>query len=389
MFTKNIHLIKNFLIIFLVYLIADIIIFYLVPTTVKDKLFVNRAHRIKSYYYHHDFRPKVSFYDRWGYERYKINTNNLGFKDSSKRNVKFKKTNILFIGDSFTEGVGLSFNDTYVGIISRKLKINNNEIEVLNAGVQSYSPKVYYAKLYDILYRKKYPITHIIVMISGGDVYDDFNKYGSISKKNILLHQDFQNLFILKFINFIKGNTFLYQLITRITPPKVISNLIASIFNEKDKVQTYTNYEEKLKKINYHEIMSFKFLTNPDYEYFYDDKKFNDWGKKGILNSSQYLKKISQITKEKNIKLDILYAKDAPLVLSKPIEKNLKFLLDTFKKETISGIGNFYYINEYSLGYSDSIEAYKNLFYIGDHHWNKIGNKKVADEIMKKVNFLN
>ncbi len=117
MFTKNIHLIKNFLIIFLVYLIADIIIFYLVPTTVKDKLFVNRAHRIKSYYYHHDFRPKASFYDRWGYERYKINTNNLGFKDSSKRNVKFKKTNILFIGDSLTEGVGIYINDKYVGVI--------------------------------------------------------------------------------------------------------------------------------------------------------------------------------------------------------------------------------------------------------------------------------
>ena len=55
----------------------------------------------------------ASFYDQWGYEKYKIFTNNLGFKDKSNREIEFKKK-ILFIGDSFTEGVGIKYEDTFL-----------------------------------------------------------------------------------------------------------------------------------------------------------------------------------------------------------------------------------------------------------------------------------
>ena len=68
---------------------------------------------------------------------------------------------------------GLKFDETYVGIISEKLKKNNSNIEILNAGVQSYSPKIYYAKLFDIIERKNLPINHVVLMISGGDFFDD------------------------------------------------------------------------------------------------------------------------------------------------------------------------------------------------------------------------
>ena len=153
---KNIITKISFII--LAYLIFDIVFFSLLPNDIKTKIYNNRAHRIKSFYYHHDFRPNASFVDQWGYNKTIINTNNLGFKDSEIRDVTFKKKNILFIGDSFTEGVGLMYEDTFVWIIEKKLKSENSDIEILNAGVQSYSPKIYYTKLYDILERKKYPI---------------------------------------------------------------------------------------------------------------------------------------------------------------------------------------------------------------------------------------
>ena len=38
---------------------------------------------------------------------------------------------IMFIGDSFTEGIMLDWEDTFVGIISDSLK--NKNVEVLNA----------------------------------------------------------------------------------------------------------------------------------------------------------------------------------------------------------------------------------------------------------------
>ena len=376
---------KNIFIILLITLLTDIVVFFFTSSEIKASPFVIRAHRIKSFYYHHDLRNNAYFYDIWGYERYKIFTNNLGFKDKSNRNVEFKKNNILFIGDSFTEGVGLPFEDTYVGIIASKLK--NVDTEVLNAGVQSYSPKIYYAKLYDIIYRKKYPISHVVVMISGGDVYDDYYKYGEVNSENLLLHQDFQNKYVINLINFIKGNTFTYQLITRITPPKVIPELIKSFFQEKDEIKNYSTKENELKRIKDDEIMSFELLKRSDYEYFYDDEKFLEWGKDAIDESSLYIKKIDSILKEKNIKLDILYSQSAPLVLIEPIEKNLNYLINSFEKSLNNSSAKFHYIRDFTTIYSSRIEAYKELFYIGDVHLNKKGNTEIAKEIINKLNF--
>ena len=35
--------------------------------------------------------------------------------------------------------------------------------------------------------------------------------------------------------------------------------------------------------------------------------------------------------------------------------------------------------------YENAYEAYKNLFFINDIHWNKRGNAKVAKEILEKI----
>ncbi len=161
---KILYILRKILIFVSIYLIIDVIFFNLLPKDLKSSLYNNRAHRIKSFYYHHDLRPMASFYDHWGYERYKIYTNELGFKDKSNRKIKFKKRNILFIGDSFTEGVGLKYEDTYVGIIENKLKKKYKDIEILNAGVQSYSTSIYLSKIYYLLNKRKLPITDIVVM---------------------------------------------------------------------------------------------------------------------------------------------------------------------------------------------------------------------------------
>ena len=133
--SKFFNFFKKLTSVIIIFLVFDVVFFYFLPENIKSNLYNNRAHRIKSFYYHHDLRPMSSFYDQWGYERYKIYTNNLGFKDISNRTVEFKSRNILFIGDSFTEGVGIKYEDTYVGLVEKYLKKDNKDIEVLNAGV--------------------------------------------------------------------------------------------------------------------------------------------------------------------------------------------------------------------------------------------------------------
>ena len=376
--------IKKVLVIFLIFLSFDVILFYLLPINIKADLVVPRAHRIKSYFYHHDLRPSSSFRDHWGYEQNLIFTNNLGFKDQKNRNIKFKEKNILFIGDSFTEGVGLKYNETFVGIIDKKLKKENSNIEILNAGVQSYSPKIYYSKLYDILERKNYPIQHIVIIVSGGDIFDDYFRYNEVNEDNVLVHDDFQNKTILNVINFLKGNTFIYQFISRITPLKVIPDVVKNIFEKDNKKKRYL---KKVNNLKDEDIYYFKFMKLKDYDYLYQDIAFNSWGKEAINNSFFYLEKISKLTNKKDIKLDILYAKDAIIILKQPIEKNLDYFINTFKKLENYSNTNFYYLSEYDKDYTKSTDAYKNLFFIEDHHWNKLGNKKIADEILRKIEF--
>ena len=50
---------------------------------------------------------------------------------------------IVFIGDSFTEGLGVAYQDTFVGRFANAFP----DLDVLNAAVVSYSPSIYYEKL--------------------------------------------------------------------------------------------------------------------------------------------------------------------------------------------------------------------------------------------------
>ena len=107
---------------------------------------------VKHEVYHHDLIKSgviETKYTRFPDRKIKLHTNSLGFKDKSSRTIsllpskKFKKR-VVFIGDSFTEGVMLEYEDTFVGIVDKEL--NNKSIEVLNAGVNSYSPIIYWRK---------------------------------------------------------------------------------------------------------------------------------------------------------------------------------------------------------------------------------------------------
>ena len=383
---KFIYIMKKVIILVTIYLVFDVVFFYLLPKNLKSNLYNNRAHRIKSFYYHHDLRPMSSFYDHWGYEKYKIFTNDLGFKDKSNRKVIFKKKNILFIGDSFTEGVGLSYEDTYVGIIESKLKNKYEDIEILNAGVQSYSTAIYLSKIYYLLENKKLPITDVVIMVSSGDIFDDAFKYLNVDENYILDHVDHKNKIIINLINFCKSNTLFYQIISRITPPKVIPELIKSLFNKKKNKLNYNYQENELMKISNEEISRMYFLDLKDYNYFFSEDEYKKWGKKGIDKLVKNLKKVVEITSNRNINLTILYLFEPSIILKKPNNEPINYLLESLKNLENDN-SKFFVINHFYDEYKDKYESYKKLFFINDIHLNKKGNKLVADEILRKINF--
>jgi hypothetical protein len=137
-----------------------------------------RPARIANPVYDHGFAAGFEGHDVWGELRYRLVTNNLGFKDASARTVPLKSASrrVLLIGDSFAEGIGMSHEDTFAGLLQRAGQQRNDKIEFLNAGVASYSPVIYYKKIKYLL-ELGLQFDEVVVFSDTSDVTDEATSY--------------------------------------------------------------------------------------------------------------------------------------------------------------------------------------------------------------------
>ncbi|MDY6906008.1 MAG: hypothetical protein SWH61_15130 [Thermodesulfobacteriota bacterium] len=136
------------------------------------------TYRTDSPVYHHDFIPFQSIDTAtWGEITYRLCTNSLGFKDVSPRNVPLKTDNyrIVFMGDSFTEGIGLPYEKTFAGVVGQQLK--KEHISVLNAGVLSYAPIIYWRKTKYLIETVGLTFDEMVVFLDISDAWDEAASY--------------------------------------------------------------------------------------------------------------------------------------------------------------------------------------------------------------------
>jgi len=368
------------------FLAIDIIIFFLIPESIKLSIYNKRSHKLQSYYYHHDQRSNTNYLDHWGNSRPVIYSNQYGFKDKQKRLVKFSDKNILFIGDSLVEGVGLKYEDTWVGIVAEQL--NERNIVVLNAGLQTYASSIYLAKTYDLIERKKIPITDVYVMISVNDIHDDFYRYKSVDENFKVKHDEEINILFIEMINFIKGNTLTYQIIAELTPPLAFIQKLKSSFSSiKTSFSTHegTLLQNQQIKKNIQSEESILMISNGgDYKLMYDENIFEKNGKESILKTINYLNRLGVYLSSKKINLTILLPRESVFIIKNPIDKNYEFLINQLESLNKNNI-KFIYLNEYYQEYTNGFDAYRDLFFANDVHWNKKGNLKIAEEILSKA----
>jgi hypothetical protein len=158
-----------------VYLIADVLTAQLLkavwPRWNPERY--TRVLRVPSPIYHHDLAKLVDVPAYWGNFTYRITTNSLGFKDSKMRRVALQPSGrrVVIIGDSFAEGVGFQIDETFAGLIARQLAGHGTEL--LNAGVQSYAPSIYYAKTRYLLDSVGLVFDELIVFLDVSDIMDE------------------------------------------------------------------------------------------------------------------------------------------------------------------------------------------------------------------------
>jgi hypothetical protein len=137
------------------------------------KNFAERQYRVGHYVYHHTLVPNFRGDGYWGNAAYTICTNRYGFKvDCSVADDATKDFDIAFIGDSFTEGVGLAHRQTFVGKIGAALP----QLKIANLGVSSYSPTIYFAKLQHLL-NEGFRFKEVVAYIDISDIQDEALSY--------------------------------------------------------------------------------------------------------------------------------------------------------------------------------------------------------------------
>ena len=141
-----------------------------------------REYRIQHHVFHHTLAPSSDGMDSWGKERYRFCTDANGFKsDCEDTGNEQQQFNIAFIGDSFTEAIGMRYEDSFVGMFAK----DNPNLSVANLGVSSYSPTVYFSKV-NWLLDNGYFFDHLYVFVDISDIQDE-SLYSRDPSGNVLL----------------------------------------------------------------------------------------------------------------------------------------------------------------------------------------------------------
>ena len=132
------------------------------------------TYRRRDSLYHHDFVPLKRVDSAiWGGVFYRVRTNSLGAKDAEPRILAeaSDKPRVVIMGDSFSEGIGVEFESTFVGRLAARARPAG--VEILNAAVASYSPVVYRRKMQDMLERRTLRVDEVIVFLDISDIQDE------------------------------------------------------------------------------------------------------------------------------------------------------------------------------------------------------------------------
>ena len=174
--------IKNFSLVFLITSFLFLILDFLIGERFLKKIgliYLEELIRVSNDQYEYSFEKNLNVdYAVWCNQYYKLCTDNRGFKFNCFDEEK-KTYEIAIIGDSFTEGIGLPFEKTFVGMLKSK-----KNLDLVNLGVASYSPHIYLKKIKYLISNKIIKFNHIIVAVDLSDLEDDWIRSSKL-KKNI------------------------------------------------------------------------------------------------------------------------------------------------------------------------------------------------------------
>ncbi len=329
----------------------------------------SRGSRIAHPVYDHGFAAKFEGHEAWGELRYPVITNSLGFKDASTREVPLRPSSrrVLLIGDSFAEGIGMAYEDSFAGMLQRDGQARSDKVEFLNAGAVSYSPIIYYRKIKYLL-DSGLQFDEVVLLSDTSDVADEATSYfcidddpkyrahctaaeGSMQPREIARKSDF---FIEHFVVTNRLRVFIKRSIQ-----SLLGNRNGALANDRSRIA----------------------WTMPGHDFAKDYEPLGIDG--GIERSLQNMGKLADMLAARNIPLTIVVYPWAQQIAQGDRDSRQTELWREFCEKRCKA-----FINLFPMLFAAS-EAdrnwYEHLYIVGDDHFSAAGNALVAAELKQQL----
>jgi hypothetical protein len=330
---------------------------------------------------YYNLKPNQSNLEVFGSIIYKVDTDKNGFRFNKNKSKKIKY-DIVILGDSFIYGMG-DYNKSIIGKLSQ-----NSNLNILNAGVPSYSPTTYLFQYKNILKKKLHKKKHtVIAAIDMSDLQDETSRWfdlGDIKKYESYLDKNISNqnypIVILK--NSLKTKD---KNIRKSIKEFIISNFKFTIFVYRILKSIFIVEENKYLNVFKTERASFTFqdwneLNNKKFPEGYAPLNIE----KGLIKLETKIVEIIKTAKENKAEIFLLiYPWPGQLYYEGKKFSWQNYIQNICEIEHCNGVINLFpVLQKYKIKNDD---WYFKLYLPGDIHFNEFGNELVADEILKVI----
>ena len=295
---------------------------------------------------------------------YKVLTDHNGYRYSGKERFP-KKSNIVFLGDSFTYGYGVKYEDSFPGILEN-MDFNYN---IYNLGVPGYGMQKYYYMLSDFLKNNK--AEKIFLTMDMTDVGDASSTWTFISNnkfpviKSLKINVEIDNWSKFKNSNFKGTKLITFHLRNFLRYLKIKHKSNESTLDDAALYTTIANF-------TYSDINSHTTFTQ---------KSFS----KGLEIIDIYFNKITELANENNSEVYlVIFPWPENLIYGQKIFNWENFSRNLCLKNNCTKVINLF--SDFENIKKNKIN-WKNTIYIKDDvHFKKFGNQLVANKIIDILN---
>ena len=298
--------------------------------------------------------------------------NNIGIRGEEGENIESGGWDVLLLGDSFSEGWGVSYKESFFKLIE-----NKSQLKMLNFSQNGSGTILHYHRLKYLLQKNKFK--KVVLQIFDNDLYDNY-RIKNFSPRNDYTPDKVS--WLRRVYNVVKSNVRLVYLL-KVAYLKIKKKPLPSFqFSSKPNSIEIFSQKEIINKFNLSQKLSDKsHFMKGDFEWYLIDSP--KWSEAFSIHRT-YIKKIVELTKEHNMTLDIIYIpfhgvwyledKDFKSLQNKHLE-----LLAEFQSPDVRLIDLFSrFRND-----PNSREYYFAL----DGHLNKNGHEQVAKYFLQGLQF--